>query len=159
MLSRGIEKKQIREFLENFFNEKASRYSLDLAFLYGSRAIGLPRRDSDVDIAVHFLETFLSEEDSFTRICDLSLRLIEGLDLDVNVIQIRESFDRPMLYYNAIVLGIPVYVKDHEKYIRIKNEAIYQMEDYSIFGLGWQNEITRKNLESLRNARVSIRQR
>jgi predicted nucleotidyltransferase len=152
-----MEKEEILEYLGNFFKERASRYGLDLVFLYGSRAVGLPMQDSDVDVAVLFSESTLSEEEYFSRICDISLRLSGLLNLEVNIIQIHESFDRPMLYYNAIALGEPIYVRSHDKYSRVRNEAIYQMEDYSIFGLGWQHEVTRRNLEVLRNARVAVR--
>ena len=143
--------------LKNFFDKMSRRYGVEMVFLYGSWAKGFPRPDSDLDVAVLFSESSLSEEEYFSQICDISLRLSELLNLEVNVIQIHESFDKPMLYYNAIVLGVPIYVRSHEKYIRVTNEALYQMEDYSIFGLGWQHEVTGKNLEALRNARVAIR--
>lgn len=59
-----------------------------------------------------------------------------------------------MLYYNAIVLGIPVFIRDQNRYAALLNEAIFQMEDFSMFGTRWQLEIAEKNLEGLRHARV-----
>jgi hypothetical protein len=62
------------------------------------------------------------------------------------------DFRKPLLYYNAIVQGEPIYIKNFESYIEIKNEALYQMEDYSIFGLPWQIEMAERNLQELRHA-------
>jgi hypothetical protein len=93
-----------------------------------------------------------SDDESFKRITEISLLLSRKLDLEVNIIQIYEDFRRPMLYYNAIVLGIPVYIRNFERYIMLRNEAIYQMEDFSILGLKWQHEVALKNLEDLEHA-------
>ncbi len=142
----------IIKHLKDFFKKNSSLYELELVFLYGSWARGFPGHDSDVDIAVVFSAEPSSDDESFERITDISLFLSAKLNLEVNVIQIHEDFRKPMLYYNAIVSGSPVYIKDHDKYIRLKNEAIYQMEDYSIFGIDWQHEVTRKNLEILKYA-------
>jgi hypothetical protein len=57
-----------------------------------------------------------------------------------------------MLYYNAIVHGIPVYVESFTRYVDKRLYAIYQMEDFSIFGMKWQSEIVQKRLERLNNA-------
>ncbi len=37
-------------------------YKISLAFLYGSWACGLPRWDSDIDIAIVFEEEFTDDE-------------------------------------------------------------------------------------------------
>jgi hypothetical protein len=57
-----------------------------------------------------------------------------------------------MLYYNAIVLGAPVFLKNFDRYVRLKNEALYQMEDFGIFGINWQFMVAAKNLGGLKNA-------
>lgn len=54
-----------------------------------------------------------------------------------------------MLYYNAIVHGIPVYMKSFTRYVEKRFYAIYQMENFSIFGTRWQTEILEKRLEKL----------
>lgn len=123
-----------------------------MVFLYGSWARGIPRWDSDIDIAVIFWKENDSEQEGFLHITDISYNLSEELKREVNIIRIHFDFRNPMLYYNAIVLGIPIFVKDKNRYARIIMEAIYQMEDFSIFGLDWQYETARKNLEVLGNA-------
>jgi predicted nucleotidyltransferase len=145
-------REEILKSLRNYFDRDANLYKLDMVFLYGSWAKGFPRNDSDVDIAVVFSDEPSSDEESFRKITNISLSLSKELGREVNVIQIYKDFRKPMLYYNAIILGLPVYIKEQDKYIRIKNDAIYFMEDYSIFGIDWQYEVATKNLEASRHA-------
>jgi len=145
-------KEEIIKRLRNYFNKNASLYGLEIVFLYGSWARGFPRNDSDIDIAIVFSEEPSSDDESFRNITDISLSLSAELYREVNVIKIYEDFRKPMLYYNAIVSGLPVFIKDFVRYVNFKNEAIYQMEDFCIFGMDWQHEVAVKNLEALRHA-------
>ncbi|MBZ0159727.1 MAG: hypothetical protein K8G79_06295 [bacterium] len=54
-----------------------------------------------------------------------------------------------MLYYNAIASGVPLFFRDFSRYVDLKNEAVYQMEDFNIFGRDWQLAVARRNLETL----------
>jgi len=141
----------IKSTLQNFFQQKAGRFKVQIAFLYGSWAKGLPRNDSDIDIAIVF-DDEPSEEELFDRLTTISLSLSEKIGLEVNVIHIYSDFRKPVLYYNAIVLGLPVYIKDFTKYVTLINEAIYQAEDFEIFGTGWYQTLSRKNLETIQHA-------
>lgn len=144
-------REKIINTLKDFLKVQARHYKIDMAFLYGSWARGFPRPDSDIDIALLFSEA-LSSDEAFNRINNITLSLSSRLHIEVNIIEIHKDFRKPLLYYNAIATGIPVYIEDLTEYIRLKNEAIYQMEDYSIFGIDWQHKVTRKNLEALRRA-------
>jgi predicted nucleotidyltransferase len=135
--------------LKEFLGEAARHYGLEMAFLYGSWARGYPRKDSDVDLALVFSEETDSDDELFPRISDISLSLSRRLGREVNIIVIRSDFRQPMLYYNAVVLGIPVFIKEQRKYIDLRNEAIFQMEDFNLFGPDWQLTIAKKNLEVL----------
>lgn len=145
---------ELVEYLRRFFTNCADVYEIDMAFLYGSRARGLPRIDSDVDVAVLFGKRALSEEEAFTRMTDISLKLAALLKMEVNVLQIHDDFRKPMLYYNAICLGVPIYARQDARLLSLRNEALFHMEDFGIFGLGWQYEVAKKNLESLIHAGV-----
>lgn len=138
-------KDNLEMVLKAFFKERA--YNIDMAFLYGSWTGGFPTKDSDVDLAILFKE--LSDDEIFKTITEISYNLSLRIKKEVNVLPIYRDFRKPFLYYNAIVLGIPVYIKDFEEYVSLKNEAIYQMEDFGIFGTKWQLELTHKNLEKL----------
>lgn len=150
--SKNKNRKKIIAYLKEFFKEKAQNYEIEMVFLYGSWARGTPRQDSDLDIAILFSRKDLSEQISFQYITDISLALSQGLVLEVNIILIHRDFHLPMLYYNAIILGVPVFIKDVTDFINLKNMAIAQMEDFSIFGRRWQLELARKNLEELEHA-------
>lgn len=101
-------KRQILSALESYFIHKAEIYHIDMVFLYGSWATGLPKIESDVDIAVVFDKEMGREE-----------------------------------------LGVPVYIKSFTRYVDKRLYAIYQMEDFSIFGTKWQAEILEKRMEKL----------
>jgi predicted nucleotidyltransferase len=142
-------REEIIKQLKLFFETYTDRYGLEMAFLYGSWAKGIPRPDSDIDLAVVFSSEPSTDDESYERMTDISLLLSMELKKEVNIIWIQEDFRKPMLYYNAVVLGLPLYIRKFERYIGLKNEAIYQMEDYSIFGINWQFIAVAKNLEAL----------
>jgi hypothetical protein len=88
----------------------------------------------------------------YRRLVDISLLLSERSGRDVNVIPIYWDFRKPLLYYNAIVLGLPVFMKNIDDLKDFKLEALLQMEDFTIFGLEWQSDMARHNLEVIRHA-------
>ncbi len=135
--------------LKSYFDENAERFSLEMAFLYGSWAEGVPGVHSDVDIAVVFSKENNVEKDEFDCINTIALSLSLKLGKEVNVIVIYKDFRKPMLYYNAIVHGEPVFFKDFDGYADLRCEAIFQMEDFNIFGTQWQLQVARKNLEEV----------
>jgi predicted nucleotidyltransferase len=145
-------REEIIKSLRDYFDKNAGPYKLEMVFLYGSWARGFPRYDSDVDIAVIFSDEPSSEDESFETITALSLSLSDALGREVSVIQVYKDFRKPMLYYNAVILGLPVYIREKNEYIRIKNDALYHMEDYSIFGLDWKYQLAAKNLRAIRHA-------
>jgi len=136
--------------LKASLQERSEPCGIDMAFLYGSWARGNPTERSDVDLAVCFREP-RSKNEAFRIITDLSLELSRLIDVEVDVIVLYEDFRRPMLYYNAVVLGVPVYIGDFARYVGFRHQAIAQMEDFGLFGLQWQKQIARRNLERLRN--------
>ncbi|MBZ0170355.1 hypothetical protein MELA_01955 [Candidatus Methylomirabilis lanthanidiphila] len=142
-------RQNIINYLEDFFRNNAGRYGIDMAFLYGSWARGCPRCDSDIDIAVVFSQQHSRAEEMFEHITDISLRLSGELSVEVNAIAIDPTFGKPMLCYNAIVSGIPVFMRDFSQYVDLKNKAVSQMEDFSLFGRDWQRTIAKRNLEAL----------
>ena len=138
--------------LKAFFKEKAPTLDVDMAFLYGSWAGGYPRKDSDVDVALFFLSQPSSDEEVFGRLTDISLELSLRTKREMNAISIFDDFRKHMLYYNAVVLGLPLYIKDFSRYADLKNQSVFQMEDFSLFGISWQIEVARKHLKELQDA-------
>jgi len=139
--------KDILEKLKSFFRGSAALYGIEMAFLYGSWLRGNPRDNSDVDVAIWFDSDALSKDKIFYRITDLSITLSRLIDKEVNIFVITRDFKNPMIQYNAIALGIPIFIKEFDLYISLKMEAIFQMEDFSIFGRDWQLEIGERRLK------------
>ncbi len=128
-----------------------------MAFLYGSRAHGFAKVDSDVDIAILFREEQDREENVFSTMTAVSLFLSTELKAEVNVIPLYRDFRKPYLYYNAIVKGILLYTTDYKSYVALRAAAVDQMEDYDLFGKRWQMELARRNLADLTNTENATR--
>jgi len=137
--------------LKDYFEDRAEAYNVEMAFLYGSWASGLPKKESDVDIAVVFTEE-MEEEEIFEIITTISLELTDILKKETNILFIDRELSKPMICYNAIVHGIPVYLRDFTRFVNMKLRAIHQMEDFSIFGTKWQAEIVKKRIEAFKHA-------
>lgn len=146
--------------LKKFFKSRASQYYVEMVFLYGSLVSGQPRSDSDVDLAILFSDEIDSPEKIYSLITEITYELTQKLNKEVhpireflsngvNIVSIDKNFSHPMLYYNAIVLGIPMFIKDGNKLLNLKLEAIHQMEDFQIYGVAWQREIARKILQGV----------
>jgi len=146
---KGVKEKLISE-MRDFFKQRALHYHIDVAFLYGSWARGYPRQNSDVDLALLFSPEINSQDKIFFLISDISYKLGEQLNKEVNIISISRDFQHPMLYYNAIILGIPLFVQDYDRFLSLKLEAIYQAEDFDLFGVHWQKEIAKRLIHSLK---------
>jgi len=147
-----IQKEKIILKLNVYFKQKASGYHIEMAFLYGSWAKGYPHHDSDLDLALLFSSQIKSEEYTFQLITQISYELSKDLGREVNIIPIYSDFPHPMLYYNAIILGIPLYIKDKNKLIQLKLESIYQMEDFQIFGITWQRKVAQDTFKEIIHA-------
>ncbi|RJQ53148.1 MAG: nucleotidyltransferase domain-containing protein [Desulfobacteraceae bacterium] len=141
-----VDGKSLRNKLESFFKDNAQNFGIDIAFLYGSWAVGSPRDDSDVDVAVWRSSALSSSDEAFAKITYLSTRLSLLLNKEVNILILSPYFREPMIEYNAIVLGTPVFIGSFDLYVKIRMEAITQMEDFSIFGRRWQLEVAEKRL-------------
>ncbi len=140
-------KNEIISLLKDYFLAKADSYQIDMAFLYGSQAGGYPRDDSDVDVAILFLPDQKNEDAIFKRVTEISFSISGILGKDVNLLILDRDFRKPMLQYNAIVLGIPVFIRGFDSYIDFYLESLYQMEDFSLFGIEWQLAISEKRLK------------
>ena len=79
-------KSEIVSLLKDFFQVRAGSYQIDMAFLYGFRAGGYPRDDSDVDIVVLFLPDEKNEDAIFKRVTEISFSLSGILGKDVSLL-------------------------------------------------------------------------
>jgi predicted nucleotidyltransferase len=145
-----MNKNEVISALRSYFEAKADAFGVEMAFLYGSWATGRPKAESDIDIAIVFAQE-LEEEKIFKIITRISFELTDNLKRESSVLFIDRELSRPMLYYNAIVHGLPVYLRDFTRFVDMKLKAMRQMEDFAIFGLRWQSEVVRGRLEALKH--------
>lgn len=139
----------ISDKLRIFFKKHARSLNIAIAFLYGSFARGIPNAKSDIDIAILFDPECLADEKAFEIISDLSVSLEKQFGRESNIIVIRPEKWKPMLYYNVIVLGEPIFIRSEDKYRSVRWEAIRQMEDFAAMGIGWQIAAARAGLRRL----------
>ena len=135
--------------LSAFFLEKSAQYNVEMAFLYGSYAGGYPKAESDIDLGIVFDCSVKDHLKIHSLLTDISYQLTMELKKEVNIVAINPDFDHPMLYYNIIVSGVLLYVKDNDRFLSLKLEALYQMEDFQLFGAKWQRDIARNILKEV----------
>ena len=136
----------IKAFKE-YFKNSAGKYGIEMAFLFGSYAFGHEKIASDIDIAIALHEYPGSDKSVvFDIISNLSYDLNKIFAKEISVLFIDKEFSKPMLFYNAIIHGVPLYIFDKEKYISFVLRALNEMEDFKIFGEKWQLEIIDKRL-------------
>lgn len=133
---------------KTYFQKEAKSLSIEAVFLFGSFAHGFEKAASDIDIAIVFKED-KGRDTVFKIITDLSHDLSILSSKNVDVIWIDKDFSKPMLFYNAIVHGIPLFISDKDKYVSLVLRAIEEMEDFSMFGREWQIETAEKILEKI----------
>jgi len=151
-MNKKLENINIIKQLESFFDKNAQKLNIEIVFLFGSQAGGFPKEDSDIDIGIVFGSDKFSDEEIFLKSTDISSDISEIAGSDVNVIPVYNDFRKPLLYYNIIILGKPLYIGNYDKYVSLKNEAIFQMEDFSIFGEKWMFEVAKNKLKDIVNA-------
>ncbi len=140
----------ILETLKTYFMANAGNYGIKLAFLYGSYANNNQTEQSDIDVAVVFEEDRAKDEEKlFEVITDISIATSKLSGKDVEIICIDEDFSKPMLYYNAIIHGKPLFVCDVNYYIDYFLRALHTMEEFSGFGIKLQLEMANKQLRSI----------
>ncbi len=133
------------ELIEEIVKNNAKNWKIRAFFLFGSTATGLDSETSDIDVAVIF-EPEVEERKKSEIIKDIKRQIFISLNREVDVVEIDERFSKPILFYNAIVNGIPIFISDEELYKRLVLRAICEMEDFSSIGLKWKVESCKKML-------------
>ncbi|MBI4789750.1 MAG: nucleotidyltransferase domain-containing protein [Chloroflexi bacterium] len=123
-------------------------HQVRFAYLFGSRALGLARADSDVDIAA-----FFSRDAETAEEVDVGERLSRQLGLEVQVINLNE---RPAASFFAKVLPSALVIKEAPERTRweqeigkMAGEEPGTLEDYLEFVLDSMTEKTAKLREAM----------
>lgn len=100
----------------------ADRHSISLAVLFGSRAKGLEREESDIDLAVA-LEHDIGLEQEMEILKDLSSQMKQRLDL---IILNRAD---ALLLHEVVRTGRPVYQRTGSEFSALSARAVQRMND------------------------------
>lgn len=99
------------------------------AYLYGSRAAGRPRPDSDVDIAIYCSEdTHPSER--FDLGLRLSIRIGEAIgEADIEVVVLN---DVPIRLAGRVIQGTPIYSRDEAARVAYESLTFREFCDFDL---------------------------
>ncbi len=147
-MKRDQERRELFNVLSDSFAQDARKFGVEAAFLYGSWARGFPRADSDADVAIVF-EPSVSRRSIAETSCQLATKLSIVAHREVAVLVIQPDTWKPMLYYNAIVLGKPLFVRDRISCFKLRHRAIGEAEEFGRIGVGWQLRAAHILLERL----------
>lgn len=147
LIKSGLQMGSIIEKLKDYFTLKAKEFGVEASFLFGSFAHGFEKEESDIDIAVVLSKEIEKDrENAFEVITELSYRISTLIGREAQVILIDKDFSKPMLFYNAIVHGIPLFISNKDMHISLILRAIEEMESFSLFGTEWQIELAARRL-------------
>lgn len=108
----------LKETLERF----RKNGKILLAYLYGSYAVGMQHKRSDIDLAI-YINT--SDEKEAIVITDSILMAAEG---PVEVLRLDDEDESPFIIQESLK-GIPLVEPDMETLYRVAHRALHQSED------------------------------
>ena len=115
------DKKQIADIME--------KHDVIVGYLFGSAARGTMGPRSDIDVAVYFDEVKIPEEKQFAEKLAISSEIAGAFKVrDADVI-ILNNTTNPVLLYESVLNGEPIFVKDSELKTRLARFALHQYED------------------------------
>ncbi len=118
-------KKDIFEKTKEELKEIIKDYPVDFVIIFGSLIRGNFRDDSDIDIAIH-----LNKDLDFLEIGDIVSRLETKLERDIDIVILNKLYyEDPILAFEIISKGLPVYVIDREKFIDFKYKTFIEYMD------------------------------
>lgn len=100
-----------------------TKKNIVFAYLYGSRAKGTSRPDSDIDIAI-----YLSEKMTTDEYLDLKMELSEDLTKDVDLILLNEA--SPLLKFEVYQNHKVIFSKDKDAETSFKVKTIFEYNDF-----------------------------
>lgn len=102
--------------------------SVAFALLFGSRAHGNPRADSDWDVGVYF-DPSLERSERHVRRLQLIASLEPAVDVDVVVLN-----DAPPLLAHRALMGVRLLVRDLEAWVRFFVRTLASAGDDRVYG-------------------------
>lgn len=119
----------VKKIIEEIVKSKAKDWKLKAFFLFGSTAYDMDTVRSDIDIAVAFEEN-LDRSTKKTIRNHIIKTLSQATGREIDIVEIEDKANKPLLLYNAIINGIPVYIKSEEFYKELITKYTKEMENH-----------------------------
>lgn len=143
-------KKDIFERTKEELKEIIKDYPIDFVIIFGSLIRGNFRDDSDIDIAVH-----LNKDLDFLEIGDMVSRLETKLERNIDIVILNKLYyEDPILAFEIISKGFPVYVIDREKFVDFKYKTFIEYMDTEYL----RKILDRDLIERIKNRRFGIKE-
>ena len=143
-------KKDIFEKTKEELKEIIKDYPVDFVIIFGSLIRGNFRDDSDIDIAIN-----LNKDLDFLEIGDMVSRLEAKLERDIDLVILNNLYyEDPVLAFEIISKGLPVYVVDREKFIDFKYKTFIEYMDTEYL----RKILDRDLKERIKNRRFGIKE-
>jgi len=142
-------KKDIVEKTKEELKQIITDYSVDFVIIFGSLVKGNFREDSDIDIAIH-----LQRDLELLEIGDIVSRLETKLEKNVDIVILNNLYKMdPVMAFEIISKGMPIYVINKEKFVEFKYRTFIEYMDTEYL----RKLIDRDLKERIKNRKFGIR--
>jgi len=144
-----VMKKDIVEKTKEELKQIITDYSVDFVIIFGSLVKGNFREDSDIDIAIH-----LQRDLELLEIGDIVSRLETKLEKNVDIVILNNLYKMdPVMAFEIISKGMPIYVINKEKFVEFKYRTFIEYMDTEYL----RKLIDRDLKERIKNRKFGIR--
>jgi len=144
-----VMKKDIVEKTKEELKQIITDYSVDFVIIFGSLVKGNFREDSDIDIAIH-----LQRDLELLEIGDIVSRLETKLEKNVDIVILNNLYKMdPVMAFEIISKGMPIYVINKEKFVEFKYRTFIEYMDTEYL----RKMMDRDLKERIKNRKFGIR--
>jgi len=144
-----VMKKDIVEKTKEELKEIIIDYPVDFVIIFGSLVKGNFREDSDIDIAIH-----LQRDLELLEIGDIVSRLETKLEKNVDIVILNNLYKMdPVMAFEIISKGMPIYVINKEKFVEFKYRTFIEYMDTEYL----RKMMDRDLKERIKNRKFGIR--
>lgn len=104
------------------------KHHIATAYLFGSTVHGYTRPDSDVDIAVQFVNT-LPQRKHHAELERLRVELNDEYDRPIDLINLDTIENNPLLRHNAVFSGKILYMSNSQQRFTLERSIMREYED------------------------------
>lgn len=125
----------------------ANEKDIQFAYLFGSRATGHEKPNSDFDIAIYPINSLSSKMETLTYLSQIEIRLENILKTDkIDLINLRDA--TPLLRFKIIKNGVLIFEKSKNERVNLVTKWLSEYFDIKPF-LDYRNKIVCNELKKI----------